>query len=862
MKQFIRLNVVFLLCLFSIILLIAQDGIELVGTYKDSSVQTIFLDGDKAYIGAEKEMIILDISNRTSPVKIGGFQLKWVISSIFVSGKYAYVADTKIYNEVSGIHVLDISNPATIMEVGLFPFPQDIMGYYSSPIYIWKNHAYISLSLDDFGYGAKILVLDVTNPMEPSLKTIVKTSHWPLFFSFKDNYAYYASRYFIKVYANSELYVLDIADPANPVLLDQITVIDFTGEAKGMCLLNNLVLVTGVNVGPWGSRSSIKSVDISNPNELNVPDVNALDDLNSVQGMAVDGNYAFLFDVRGDSKDDRYMTLFAYDISIPFSPFKVAEFELPIGLVIKQIVADSDYVYAACGEDGLKIFKLASYITQQPSITLDKEQLYFASSGSTVTGAQEVKLSNKGGASMKWKTSVDAGWLNVSPNSGTGERNVRISVEPTGLGVGTYNGTVTFSCDNASNLPQTVKVELKVYANGYVSAPFGYFETPDDGSTVRGSIPVTGWTLHDIGVKGVKIYRNRIQGEGKGKVFIGDAILVEGSRPDVEAAFPGYPNNTRAGWGYMLLTNFLPGQGNGYFTLHAVVTDMTGQETDLGQLTVYCDNDNAVKPFGAIDTPAQNAVVSGSKYVNFGWALAPYPNMIPLDGSTIYVWVDGIKLLHPEYNRYRSDIATLFPGYANSNGAVGFYYIDTTNYSNGVHTIQWQVSDNAKNTDGIGSRYFQINNTGSARAGRNNSRSTRRCSIPIPGQKMTIDTNTPLEVATGFDTHSKTAPVQKIYPERDGVHINIKELEPVEIRLGKGSDWTGWLIVNDEYKPLPIGSTMDSDSGVFSWMPGPGFVRDYQFLFVCEDSSGQTVAKKVTVNILPKFPGKTAPVKD
>ena len=30
------------------------------------------------------------------------------------------------------------------------------------------------------------------------------------------------------------------------------------------------------------------------------------------------------------------------------------------------------------------------------------------------------------------------------------------------------------------------------------------------------------------------------------------------ARPDVEAAFPTTPNNYRAAWGYMLLTNMLP----------------------------------------------------------------------------------------------------------------------------------------------------------------------------------------------------------------------------------------------------------------------------------------------------------------
>jgi hypothetical protein len=64
--------------------------------------------------------------------------------------------------------------------------------------------------------------------------------------------------------------------------------------------------------------------------------------------------------------------------------------------------------------------------------------------------------------------------------------------------------------------------------------------------------------------------------------------------------------------------------------------------------------------------------------------------------------VDGVSIGHPTYSNYRADIASLFPGYANSNGAVGYFYLDTTAYKNGVHTIQWAAADSAGNIDGIG----------------------------------------------------------------------------------------------------------------------------------------------------------------
>jgi hypothetical protein len=212
--------------------------------------------------------------------------------------------------------------------------------------------------------------------------------------------------------------------------------------------------------------------------------------------------------------------------------------------------------------------------------------------------------------------------------------------------------------------------------------------------------------LDDIGIDSVKIYRK----EGTNLVYIGDGLRIEGARPDIAGGYPGYPENIKAGWGYMMLTNVLPGGGNGSFVFHVIARDLTGHEQTLGIKTVNCDNAHAVKPFGALDTPAPGGIASGNKFRVHGWALTPKPNCIPTSGATIYVFVDGVKIGNPIYNIYRSDIASIFPGYCNSNGAHGYFDLNTTTYQNGLHTISWVVKDNAGNMDGIGSRYFIIKN--------------------------------------------------------------------------------------------------------------------------------------------------------
>ena len=282
-----------------------------------------------------------------------------------------------------------------------------------------------------------------------------------------------------------------------------------------------------------------------------------------------------------------------------------------------------------------------------------------------------------------------------------------------GLGAvfGTGAGNQTYITTDGGQFHDAVHAYFASPAPLPDSPPFGVVDTPTNGlANVTGALAVTGWALDDVGVQSLEIWRDPVAGEPAGEVFVGHAAFSEGARPDVAAAYPTVPGNTRAGWGYMLLTNMLPNAGNGTYTLHVRALDSDGHQTALGSRTLSCTNAAATKPFGTLDTPAQGGTASGSAFVVFGWALTPQPGTIPTNGSTIWVFVDGVPVGHPVYNQYRSDIATLFPGYANTAGAVGHFTLDTTTLANGVHTIAWSVTDDLGRTEGLGSRYFLVDN--------------------------------------------------------------------------------------------------------------------------------------------------------
>jgi hypothetical protein len=257
----------------------------------------------------------------------------------------------------------------------------------------------------------------------------------------------------------------------------------------------------------------------------------------------------------------------------------------------------------------------------------------------------------------------------------------------------------------------------------------------------------------------------------------------------------------------------------------------------------------ATTPFGTLDTPAQGETIGGAAYTSFGWALSPR-STIPVDGSTIDVYIDGVKQGHPAYNQYRADIATAFPAYTNSAGAIGAFVIDTTKLANGVHTIGWLATDAAGNTQGLGSRFFTVLNTASATAvTASQSGLAAQAIADAPVANELVDVRRPAERGTSAIA----------VPDYTGrVTLRASELEQVELRLdaftaAAGGSYEGYLIAAGELRPLPAGSTLDAAHGVFTWQPAAGYVGVYDFMFVRTDTAGNKTRIPVRLQIQPAF---------
>ena len=79
----------------------------------------------------------------------------------------------------------------------------------------------------------------------------------------------------------------------------------------------------------------------------------------------------------------------------------------------------------------------------------------------------------------------------------------------------------------------------------------------------------------------------------------------------------------------------------------------------------------------------------------------------------------------------------------------------------------------------------------------------------------------------------------------------------VELHLGPGRH-EGYLRTSDGLAPLPVGSTLDRDSGVFTWAPGVGFVGAYDLVFV-RHVDAAVARREVRIILAPKGSGSVGP---
>jgi hypothetical protein len=102
-----------------------------------------------------------------------------------------------------------------------------------------------------------------------------------------------------------------------------------------------------------------------------------------------------------------------------------------------------------------------------PTMTVSPASLPFAFQiGGTAPAAKSLSITSSGAAFSFTAAASGGTWLSATPASGTTPGGVSVSVNPSGLAAGTYNGSVAITSAGAGNSPQSVPVTLTVTVAG------------------------------------------------------------------------------------------------------------------------------------------------------------------------------------------------------------------------------------------------------------------------------------------------------------------------------------------------------------------------------------------------------------
>ena len=198
-------------------------NVRLVGRWPYGPAFAVVVQGRYAYLGSGGAVLVLDISDPSSPRKVGECVTPGIVEGLFVSGDYLYVADYK-----AGLRIIDISDPSFPMEVGAYDTPG-----YAKGVHVSGSYAYVA----DWDEGLRVIdISDPSSPMElgaydtPGLAKAVHVS---------GSYAYVAD-------GEAGLRVIDISDPYSP---REVGAYDTPGYARGVHVSGSYAYVADEEAG-------------------------------------------------------------------------------------------------------------------------------------------------------------------------------------------------------------------------------------------------------------------------------------------------------------------------------------------------------------------------------------------------------------------------------------------------------------------------------------------------------------------------------------------------------------------------------------------------------------------------------------
>ncbi len=225
---------------------------------KTDSPLSVFVSGRYAYLIARqgKRLTVVDVINPTSPTVVSSSTIPNTLvsssASIFVSGRYTYM----VIDTILGHHffVADVSNPLSPTVVASFRDIPNLNGVRS--VFVSGRYAYVAA-----GGNNRLTVVDVSNPVSPQVVSSVYdatnlNNAASVFVS--GRYAYVAAQ------NGNRLTVVDVSNPVSPTVVGSINDATNLDGAVSVFVSGRYAYVaayagnrlTVVDLGPWIEAST------------------------------------------------------------------------------------------------------------------------------------------------------------------------------------------------------------------------------------------------------------------------------------------------------------------------------------------------------------------------------------------------------------------------------------------------------------------------------------------------------------------------------------------------------------------------------------------------------------------------------
>lgn len=293
------------------------NNVEFVGRIAVPANDVVVV-GNYAYVvDGDTGLHIINVSNPAAPWEVGSHDTPGAAAGIAVAGNYAYVAD------FDGLRIFNIANPATPWEVGSHDTLADAWD-----VAVAGNYVYLANEHEG------LRIINVADPSVPTEVGFYYSDYLSIIaVAVAGNYVYAAG-------IGADLIILNVANPAAPTLTN--TLFGQANLGSDITVAGNYAYVTSDLAFDPDERLSI--INVTNP--AAPTDAGYYEMPWYASGVAVAGDYAYVA--------NRDYGLRIIDVANPAEPTEADSYDTP-GQA-RGVALAGGYVYVADG-DGLLILR-------------------------------------------------------------------------------------------------------------------------------------------------------------------------------------------------------------------------------------------------------------------------------------------------------------------------------------------------------------------------------------------------------------------------------------------------------------------------------------------------------------------------